>query len=186
MAIRPSALLVMKKKVSFLFIASLLMFVTLLPIFVLEVRVDSTEELVYQQKAKVGDFFDIHWIHSVTLRPVTETYKFEALDKIPIIKMTFDEFGPNLPAHPELNQYWIIENGKFNVLGYELVFERVPVTIGAVVSNHSLIYDGKTTYLKDVYRPGGYVHIGFQKKPFNKFIIMEVVIWSKRIKKKTF
>lgn len=162
------------------------MFISLLPMLVLEVRVNSTEELVYQQEAKIGDIFDIHWIHSVTLRPVTETYKFEALGKIPIIKMTFDEFGPNLPAHPESDQYWIIEDGKFNVLGYEIVFERVPVTIGAVVSDHSLIYDGKITYLKEVYRPGGYVHIGLQKKPLGRFIIEEVKIWQKRIEKKTF
>lgn len=158
----------------------------LLPIYVLEVRVNGTEELVYQQKAYVGDNFDIKWIHSVTMQPVIETYQLQAPGKIPIIKMTFDEFGPNLPACPEYNQYWIIEDGKFNVMGYELVFERVPVTIGAVIADHTLIYNGQTIHLKDIYRPGGYVHIGLLKKTFSQFMIEEVEIWQKRIRKTMF
>ncbi len=161
------------------------MSVALLPVHVLEVRVDGSEELVYQQRAKTGGLFDIHWIHSVTLQPVVETYRLEAPGRIPIVKMTFDEFGPNLPAHPEFNQYWVIEGGKFYVLGYELVFDRVPVTIGAVIANHTLIYDGLTTPLKDVYRPGGYVHIGLMRKTFSQYLIEEVEIWQKGKRKTT-
>jgi len=160
-----------------LIVAAVLLSVSLLPVYVLEVRADGSEKLIYQQKANVGDFFDIHWIHSVTLQPVVETFLLEAPGKIPIVKMTFDEFGPNLPAHPEFNQFWVIENGKFNVLGYELVFDRVPVTIGAVIANHALVYNGKTTPLKDIYRPGGYVHIGLKRKTFSQFLIEEVEIW---------
>ena len=48
----------------------------------------------------------------------------------------------HLPAHPEFNQYWVIEDGKYTVLGYERVFERVPVTIGAVIADHTLVYNG--------------------------------------------
>lgn len=173
----------MRKIYVYISIIILLLFFSLLPVYVLEVRVDGTEELVYQQKARVGDLFDVHWIHSVTLQPVVETYKLEAPGRIPIVKMTFDEFGPNLPAHPEFNQYWIIEDGKYNVMGYEIVFDRVPVTIGAVIADHALIYDGQTTHLKDIYRPGGYVHIGLQKKPFSHFIIEEVELWQKRLRK---
>jgi hypothetical protein len=103
----------------------------------------------------------------------------EAPGSIPIVKMTFDEFGPNLPAHPEFDQYWVIEDGKFNVLGYKRVFDRVPVTIGAVIADHTLIYNGRSTPLKDVYRPGGYVHIGLTKKTFSQFLIEEVEIWQK-------
>ncbi|MGI6703137.1 MAG: DUF1850 domain-containing protein [Clostridia bacterium] len=151
----------------------------LLPTLVLEVRVDGSEELVFQQLAKAGSLFEVHWIHSVTLQPVIEIYLLEAPGSIPIVKMTFDEFGPNLPAHPEFNQYWVIENGKYNVLGYERVFDRVPVTIGAVIANHNLVYNGRSIPLKDVYRPGGYVHIGLTEKKLCQFFIEEVEIWQK-------
>ena len=163
-------------KIKLLLIISIILIFafSLSPAYFLEVRVNGTEELVYQQKARLGDYFDIKWIHSVTLQPVIETYCLEALGRIPIVKMTFNEFGPNLPAHPEFNQYWIIEDGKYNVLGYELVFDRVPVTIGSVISDHILIYNGKTIHLKDVYKPGGYVHIGLNRKTLLQFFIEEV------------
>jgi hypothetical protein len=169
----------MNKLIVLLITASIILSFCLLPTFVLEVRTDGSEDLVYQQLAEIGDLFDVRWIHSVTLQPVVETYRLEAPGRIPIVKMTFDEFGPNLPAHPEFNQYWVIEDGEFSVLGYDLVFERVPVTIGAVVADHTLVYDGRFTRLKDVYRPGGYVHIGLARKTFSQFLIEEVEVWWK-------
>lgn len=173
----------MKKVFRLLLITIPLLFLFLVPVDVLEVRVFETEQLVYQQRANVGDFFDIQWIHSVTLQPVVETYRLEAPGKIPIVKMVFDEFGPNLPAHPEFNQYWIIEDNKFTVMGYDLIFEKVPVTIGAVIADHTLVYNGIKTPLKDVYRPGGYVEIGFTQKKLAQFLIEEVEIWQKDQKK---
>lgn len=169
----------MKKK--FIFGIIVLLSITFIyPVYVLEVRIDGTEQLVYQQLAKLGDKFAVKWTHSVTLQPVIETYKLEAPQKIPIVKMVFDDYGPNLPAHPEYNQKWIIdEDGTINVVNYNRVFERVPVTIGAVIANHALVYNGITTYLKDVYRPGGYVHIGLQKKDLAHFLFKEVEIWLK-------
>jgi hypothetical protein len=164
---------------AFIITTVLLLTAFMLPVFVLEVRVDGSENLVYQQRAEAGDLFDVQWTHSVTLQPVIETYRLEAPGRIPMIKMTFDEFGPNLPARPEFNQYWVIEHGKYNVLGYELVFDRVPVTIGAVTADHTLVYNGKSTSLRDIYRPGGYVHIGLNRKTFGQFLIEEVEIWRK-------
>ncbi|NLT94606.1 MAG: DUF1850 domain-containing protein [Clostridia bacterium] len=174
----------MKEKYALLFLIILILFfLFLFPVNVLEVRIGETDELIYQQPAKVGDCFDIQWTHSVTLRPVIETYQLEAPGKISMVKMEFDEFGPNLPAHPEFNQYWIIADGKYTVMGYDLVFERVPVTIGAVVADHTLVYNGIKTPLKNVYRPGGYVQIGFTNKKMAKFLIEEVEIWQKNRKK---
>lgn len=167
------------KKLSVLLVVSIFLIIFFLPVYILEVRVNGSEKLIYQHKAKLGDFFDIYWIHSVTLQPVIETYQLLAPGKIPIVKMVFDEFGPNLPSKPEYNQKWIIKDGKYTVVGYELIFERVPVTIGAIIANHTLIYDGKRIELKKLYRPGGYVHIGLERKPLGQFLTEEVKIWQK-------
>lgn len=166
------------KKLYVLLIVSIFLFL-LFPVFALEIRENDSGSLIYQQKAKIGDFFDIYWIHSVTLQPVIETYQLLAPGKIPLVKMVFNEFGPNLPSKPEYNQKWIIKDGKYTVVGYELIFERVPVTIGAIIANHTLIYNGKTIELKELYRPGGYVHIGLEKKSLGKFLTEEVKIWQK-------
>src|SRR5690554_1563713 len=115
----------MKKlyKTFFIFILAIIS-ISVIKIYVLEIRVNDTEELVFQQVSNINDYFDIYWIHSVTLQPVIETYRLEKPGRISIVKMTFDEFGPNLPARPEFGQYWVIEDGKYNVLGYEQVFNR--------------------------------------------------------------
>ena len=147
------------------------------PLYVLEVRADGTEELVSLQPVVIGDTFDIEWTHSVTLQPVIETYRLEAPGKIPLVQMVFDDNGPNLPARPEFNQKWTISGGKFIVTNYDLVFERVPVVIGAVIANHTLRYDGKEIQLKDKYRPGGYVHIGLVQDFLPEYIFKEVKLW---------
>lgn len=152
----------------------------LIPLYVLEVRIDGTNELVYQQLANRGDSFDVIWTHSVTLQPVIETYRLDNPGSIPLIQMIFDDNGPNLPAGPEFNQIWTISGGKFIVTNYDRVFERVPVVIGAVIANHTLRYNGRETQLKDKYRPGGYVHIGLTKKFLPRYILEEVALWMKK------
>lgn len=164
-------------------ITILLLLLSLFKIYILEVRVFGTDELLYQRRAKLGDPFEVHWTHSVTLQPVIETYKLEGTGKIPLIKMTFNEFGPNLPARPEFNQYWVIEDGKYNVLGYDRVFETVPVTIGEVIANHQLLYNGRRISLKEIYKPGGVIQIGLRKKSLLQYFIEEgkLCLKSKRM-----
>jgi len=153
--------------------------VCLWPLHLLEVRVDGTEELVHRQPAKIGETFDVVWTHSVTLQPVTETYKLEAPGRITLVRMVFSDFGPNLPARPEFNQQWTFSGGYYVVTNYDLCFERVPVVIGAVIADHTLRFSGKEIRLKDAFRPGGYVHIGLVKKRLSKYLLEEAETWLK-------
>jgi len=178
---KSSAFPFMKKYFLFLIIISIVM-ILLLPIYALEVKVAKTEVTVYQQPANLGEQFDIIWTHSVTLQPVIETYRIDRPGKISLIQMIFDDNGPNLPARPEYNQKWLIKDGKFIVSNYDLVFERVPVTIGAIIANHTLQYNDKLTNLKEVYRPGGYVLLGITKKNIFNYLTQEVEIWLKNQK----
>lgn len=168
----------MKKTVFLLLLIAFI--ISMYPFYALEVRVDGSGELVYQQLASLGDTFDIVWTHSVTLQPVIETYQLERPGRIPLVQMVFDDNGPNLPARPEFDQKWIISDGKFIVTNYDRVFERVPVVIGAVIANHSLRYGGKETALKDKYRPGGYVHIGLTRDYLPLYILKGVKLWLKK------
>jgi len=171
----------MKKPFIFFIILSIVI-ILLLPIYALEVKIAKTEATVYQQPAKLGEQFDIIWTHSVTLQPVIETYRIDQPGKISLIQMIFDDNGPNLPARPEYDQKWLIEDGKFIVYNYDLVFEKVPVTIGSLIANHALQYNDTLTYLKEVYRPGGYVLLAITKKNIFKYLTQEVEIWLKNQK----
>lgn len=160
-----------------------LLFLLIIPITVLEVRIQDSNELVYQQLAKLEDTFDVKWRHSVTLQPVIETYKLEGYDKISLIQMVFDDNGPNLPAQPWEEQKWNITDGKFIITNYNQYFSRVPVTIGAIIADHTLIYNGKETPLRDVYRPGGFVYISVTKNNVYQLVIKEVGLWKKKMLK---
>lgn len=180
MAKQSSAFLFMNKFVQLFIILLIIFSLFFVPITVLEVRTNDTNAMVYQQMAKLGNTFDVRWKHSVTLQPVIETYKLEGYDKISLIQMVFDDNGPNLPAQPWEEQQWTIQDGKFIVTNYNKYFTKVPVTIGAIIADHTLIYNGKETSLRDVYRPGGFVYISVTKNNVYQFLTKEVGLWKKK------
>lgn len=159
----------MKKTVIFTSIATLFVIVILffIPITTLEVFVvdkgSMENEVILRVPAKVGDDFSVHWIHSVSKRPIIETYHIEEDYTISIKEMIFDTFSANLPTSPEYNTKWEFTDEYIRVYNYDVVFDSVPVVIGKVIADHQLVYGGEQYSLKDIYKPGGYVHIRAQQ-----------------------
>ena len=162
----------MKTKIKLYFLVVFLAIVVFFPVHVLEV-IDTEQEnrVLYQSVSKPLDQFSVRWIHSVSKQPVIETYQIHEDLRIGILEMIFNENGPNLPAGPEGGTKWEIKDGYFRVYNYDLVFERVPVRIGQVVADHTLIYREIELPLRDLSRPGGFVYIQVRKVPFIKIII---------------
>lgn len=123
------------------------------------------------------DYFDVKWTHSVSLRPVIETYKVNDDYTISIDQMIFDSFSANLPSSPEFDTIWEFHDEYIRVYNYDVTFDAVPVVIGKVVANHSFIYNGEEIFLKDVYKPGGFVKIRAVNKSWLKYLIKEVEIF---------
>ncbi|AOT72583.1 DUF1850 domain-containing protein [Geosporobacter ferrireducens] len=168
----------MKTKISFYLFAAFLI-IMFLPVYVLEVIDGQENRVLYQTITKPLDQFSIQWIHSVSKQPVTETYQIHEDLHIGILEMIFNENGPNLPAGPEGGTKWEIKDGYFRVYNYDLVFDRVPVRIGQVIANHTLIYKQKELPLKDISRPGGLVYIQIRKATIIKMIIGGIGLWRK-------
>lgn len=135
--------------------------------------------ILFVTPVKKQDQFSIQWIHSVTKQPVIETYEIYSDLTIGIYEMLFNENGPNLPHGPEGGTKWEIKDGMFRVYNYNLVFDEVPVRIGEVIANHTLIYKDHVVELKDISRPGGFVRIGANKTPLMKYLYKEVRLWLK-------
>jgi hypothetical protein len=167
----------MTKKVSILvliFIISILIFVTFYQINVLQVFITDKgpnyDEVIFQEPVNNEQFFSVHWIHSVSLRPIIETYKIENNNQISIYEMIFDSFSANLPASPEYNTKWEYFDDHIRVTNYDVIFDAVPVVIGKVVADHTLYYKDKIVPLKDLYKPGGYVKIRVVKMSLLKYL----------------
>ncbi|MFZ5968501.1 MAG: DUF1850 domain-containing protein [Bacillota bacterium] len=171
----------MKKlnKISYLILLFLLLAI-FIPVHALVVE-DGTDGagILYQTMIRPQDKFTVKWIHSVSKQPVIETYIVNEDLSIGIYEMIFNENGPNLPAGPENGTKWEIKDGYFRVYNYSLKFQKVPVRIGQVIADHTLIYKNIELPLKDISRPGGFVTLRVERMSFGKYIIGGVKLWLK-------
>lgn len=144
-------------------IVLLISIVTFYQINVLQVYIfdkgPNYNDVIFQDAVGNEDLFSVHWIHSVSRRPVIETYKIENNNQISIHEMIFDSFSANLPARPEYNTKWEFFDDHIRVTNYDVIFDAVPVVIGKIVADHTLYFKDKIVPLKDLYKPGGYVKI---------------------------
>lgn len=165
----------MKKfKLLIIFIVIILSFykITLLQVYVAD-KGSNLNRVLIQLPVKPRDTFSVKWTHSVSLRPIIETYKIEKDLSISIYEMIFDSFSANLPSSPDYNTIWEYNDGYIRVYNYDVTFDSLPVVIGKVVANHTLYVKDSIIPLKDVYRPGGFVKIKAVKKSLIKYIIEE-------------
>lgn len=132
--------------------------------------------VVFQAIRSEQNYFDVKWTHSVSLRPVIETYRVNDDYTISLIQMIFDSFGANLPSSPEHGTIWEFNDEYIRVYNYDVAFDAVPVVIGKAVANHSFIYNGNEIFLKDIYKPGGYVNIRVVNKSVLNYLTKEIGI----------
>lgn len=145
-------------------------------VFIVDKGIDENK-VILQVNKNEQDYFDVKWTHSVSLRPVIETYKVNDDYTISIEQMIFDSFSANLPASPDYDTIWEFHDEYIRVYNYDVTFDAVPVVIGKVVANHSFIYNEEETFLKDIYKPGGYVNIRVVNKSILKFLVKEIEIF---------
>lgn len=146
--------------------------ITLLQVYIADKGLDFNKILL-QFPAKPQDKFSVKWTHSVSLRPVIETYKIEDDLSISIYEMIFDSFSANLPSSPNRDEIWEYNDDYIRVYNYDIIFDSVPVVIGKIVANHTLFFKDKVIPLKDIYKPGGYVKIRARKKSLIKYFFEE-------------
>ncbi|MFW6203469.1 MAG: DUF1850 domain-containing protein [Actinomycetota bacterium] len=122
-----------------------------------------TGEALYARPVEVGERFVLEHTHSVTKRPVLETYSVAAADAIALEELWFDEFGPNLPAGPEQlggEVSFLHEDGGYRVLHHGYVIGEVPLRVGGPEVDHSLTFaDGERIRLLDFVPRGAWVDL---------------------------
>lgn len=129
----------------------------------LEVYDHSTQQTVHTRVVEPGEIVRMRHTHSVTRRPVFETFSVTA-DGVAMEELWFDEFGPNLPAGPEdiggTRTTFVIENGAFRVLHHGRLLPTVPLRVGSPSVEHVLTFaDGTRLRLLDVAAPAAHVEL---------------------------
>lgn len=165
----------MGKKKLIIILMVIIIITGFIKINILEVYIfDNAErknEVILQLRVKKQDEFIVKWTHSVSKQPVIEKYNINNDLKIETIEMIFDTFSANLPATPDYNTKWEFNKDNIRVYNFDRTYKNLPIVIGEVVANHRLIYKGKKYFLKDIYKPGGYVKVRIKQKNIYKYLI---------------
>lgn len=145
-----------------------LLFLLLIALFVgrnyafFEVKIHTTDKVVYKKLVKIGDTITLDYIHSVTNQPVYETFKVKNKDTLALVEMRYDSFGANLPVGPEKladeTTRFFVEEGYYKITYPNREFDKVPLRVGQVVANHALTFsDGNRLRLLDIANGGAYI-----------------------------
>jgi hypothetical protein len=120
-------------------------------------------EVVYQRSIEVGETFVLEHEHSVTRRPVIETFSVADPDTIAIEELSFDVFGANLPAGPEVFDHdvtFLHEDGAYRVLHHGFEIGLIPLRVGSSDVDHVLTFsDQERVRLLEITRRGAWVDL---------------------------
>ena len=119
--------------------------------------------VVYTRPVEIGERFVLEHTHSVTRRPIVETFSVADEETIAIEELWFDEFGPNLPAGPEQlgdHAEFLHEDGAFRVLHHGFPIGTVPLRVGSPAVDHVLTFsDDERVRLRDIARSGAWLDL---------------------------
>ncbi|BDG61623.1 hypothetical protein caldi_27130 [Caldinitratiruptor microaerophilus] len=147
----------------------------LFPSRALTVRGARDGDLIWAAPVRAGEEFRLTWIHTVTRRPVTETYAVTAGGRLRLVEMVFDQFGANLPHRPEGGTTWRIERDRIVVTGYDTVLDRL--YLGVAPYGHWLQVGGREWDLLAGAGADRSVRLAAERLPFIRILVTEVWQW---------
>ncbi|MBM7855086.1 hypothetical protein JOC37_001469 [Desulfohalotomaculum tongense] len=139
------------------------------PPAVLIVQEHQTGKVLFRKGMAIDECFTLRYIHSITKQPVQEVYCVKDSHTLALKEMYYDSFGSNLPVGPEQlaneKTTFSVEDGCYKITYQNRTFDRVPLRVGQVVADHTLLFGDDTSLrFADVTKGGTYVD--FYVKPF--------------------
>jgi hypothetical protein len=131
---------------------------------VLVLRDGGSGEVLHRRTLQAGERFELHHTHSVTRRPVVETFGVDDTPALTLEGMVFDHPGPNLPTGPErfgdqLTSFTTAD-GVYRVDHHGYPIGRVTIRVGTPAVDHTLVFDdGSTLRFLELARAGGAIEL---------------------------
>ncbi|HWI60858.1 MAG TPA: DUF1850 domain-containing protein [Symbiobacteriaceae bacterium] len=147
------------------------------PLQALTVRPARSGGLLWAAPIRPGDQFSLRWTHTVTRRPVAETYTVEPDGRIRLVQMVFDQFGPNLPSGPENGTVWAVGPEGITVTGYTERYESLSLGVGPY--DHWLHAGTRKLDLVTGVGPDRLIRIHVERQPWIVTKLMEVYQWRR-------
>ena len=107
-----------------------------IPVYTLDLRPFSDEEIIFKQKVQPGDKFTLKYTHSVALTPVWEIFIIDKDYQIILIETDFLDHGAGLPYTTFENEIFVEEEGRFKIKNMHRIMPTpIYYRIGAVSEN---------------------------------------------------
>ena len=135
---------------------------------------DSSGAVFSRTALGAGESFSIRYIHSVARRPVVELFTAERGGSLFLRETVFDSFGAGLPFEPLGGERFMVEKGRFRILGMRRSFREVSVRVGRE-AEHALAVRKRTAALREWERPGNPVLLRVEEVPVLSIALQEVL-----------
>ena len=107
-----------------------------IPVYTLELRSFSDDELIFKQKVQPGNKFTLKYTHSVSLTPVWEIFIIDDNYQIVLIETDFLDHGAGLPYTTFENEIFMEEEGRFKIKNmHRIIPTPFYYRIGAIREN---------------------------------------------------
>lgn len=110
---------------------------------ILEVIPSGNDKAILAVPVSIGDTFTIRFTHSVQKTPVDEIFTIKKGLKMVLEETIYSSYGAGLPSEIYGSQQFFLENGTFIIRGFDKEFDEIPIFVGAVIANHTLILGNK-------------------------------------------
>ncbi len=122
--------------VGFLIAIIVIIILFFIPVYTLELRPFSDDELIFKQKVQPGDEFILKYTHSVALTPVWEIFIINEDYQIALIETDFLDHGAGLPYTTFENEIFVEEEGRFKIKNmHRIIPTPFYYRIGAIREN---------------------------------------------------
>jgi hypothetical protein len=120
----------------FLIVIIIIIIPFFIPVYTLELRSFSDDELIFKQKVQPGNKFTLKYTHSVSLTPVWEIFIIDDNYQIVLIETDFLDHGAGLPYTTFENEIFMEEEGRFKIKNmHRIIPTPFYYRIGAIREN---------------------------------------------------
>lgn len=120
----------------FLIVIIIIIIPFFIPVYTLELRSFSDDELIFKQKVQPGNKFTLKYTHSVSLTPVWEIFIIDDNYQIVLIETDFLDHGAGLPYTTFGEEIFMEEEGRFKIKNmHRIIPTPFYYRIGAIREN---------------------------------------------------
>jgi hypothetical protein len=128
-------------------------------------------KLLFTWKISAGESFEVTFLHSLNLSPVTDVIEWDGSDLI-VRKSIFETFGGGVPSPlaDGVGTELVSVNGRYELIGINAHKQKFSI-MTQDIPNHRISHNGREANLLELVGSGKLVHIEVKRMPLIVFLL---------------